>query len=208
MATKNMKLIKTPFSKENPILVQVLGICSSLAVTVKLQPSVVMALSVTVVVMLSNFIISLMRNTIPPRIRIIVQLVVVALLVIIVDQFLKAFAYDVSKQLSVYVGLIITNCIVMGRLEAFAMSNKPIPSLIDGLGNGLGYGIILVIIGFVRELFGFGTLWGYQVIPQSFYTSCGYENNGLMVMPAMALILVGIIIWIHRNKNKDLIENE
>lgn len=208
MAEKNMKLIKTPFSKENPILVQVLGICSTLAVTVKLQPSVVMALSVMVVVMMANLIISLMRNTIPPRIRIIVQLVVVAFLVIIVDQFLKAFAYDVSKQLSVYVGLIITNCIVMGRLEAFAMSNKPGPALLDGFGNGLGYGIILIVVGFVRELFGFGTLWGYQVIPQSFYEHCGYENNGLMVMPAMALILVGIIIWIHRNKNKDLVENE
>ncbi|MBQ9254618.1 MAG: NADH:ubiquinone reductase (Na(+)-transporting) subunit D [Bacteroidales bacterium] len=203
----NKKLITTPFSKENPIIVQVLGICSCLAVTVKLQPAVVMALSVTVVVMMSNLFISLLRNTIPPRIRIIVQLVVVALFVILVDQFLKAFAYDVSKQLSVYVGLIITNCIVMGRLEAFAMSNKPLPSLLDGLGNGLGYGIILVIVGFVRELFGFGTLWGYRVLPESFYNA-GYENNGLMVMPAMALILVGIIIWVHRNKNKELVENE
>lgn len=207
MSAKNKKLITTPFSKENPIIVQVLGICSCLAVTVKLQPAVVMALSVTVVVMMSNLFISLLRNTIPPRIRIIVQLVVVAMFVILVDQFLKAFAYDVSKQLSVYVGLIITNCIVMGRLEAFAMSNKPIPSLLDGLGNGIGYGIILVIVGFVRELFGFGTLWGYKVLPNSFY-NLGYENNGLMVMPAMALILVGIIIWVHRNKNKDLVENE
>ncbi len=207
MSAKNKKLITTPFSKENPIIVQVLGICSCLAVTVKLQPAVVMALSVTVVVMMSNLFISLLRNTIPPRIRIIVQLVVVAMFVILVDQFLKAFAYDVSKQLSVYVGLIITNCIVMGRLEAFAMSNKPIPSLLDGLGNGIGYGIILIIVGFVRELFGFGTLWGYKVLPESFYAH-GYENNGLMVMPAMALILVGIIIWVHRNKNKDLIENE
>ena len=207
MSAKNKKLITTPFSKENPIIVQVLGICSCLAVTVKLQPAVVMALSVTVVVMMSNLFISLLRNTIPPRIRIIVQLVVVAMFVILVDQFLKAFAYDVSKQLSVYVGLIITNCIVMGRLEAFAMSNKPIPSLLDGLGNGIGYGIILVIVGFVRELFGFGTLWGYKVLPNSFY-NLGYENNGLMVMPAMALILIGIIIWVHRNKNKDLVENE
>ncbi|MBR1769008.1 MAG: NADH:ubiquinone reductase (Na(+)-transporting) subunit D [Bacteroidales bacterium] len=203
----NKKLITMPFSKENPIIVQVLGICSCLAVTVKLQPAVVMALSVTVVVMMSNLFISLLRNTIPPRIRIIVQLVVVALFVILVDQFLKAFAYDVSKQLSVYVGLIITNCIVMGRLEAFAMSNKPLPSLLDGLGNGLGYGIILVVVGFIRELFGFGTLWNMRVLPDSFYKA-GYENNGLMVMPAMALILVGIIIWVHRNKNKDLIENE
>lgn len=207
MSAKNKKLITTPFSKENPIIVQVLGICSCLAVTVKLQPAVVMALSVTVVVMMSNLFISLLRNTIPPRIRIIVQLVVVAMFVILVDQFLKAFAYDVSKQLSVYVGLIITNCIVMGRLEAFAMSNKPLPSFLDGLGNGIGYGIILIIVGFVRELFGFGTLWGYKVLPDSFY-SIGYENNGLMVMPAMALILVGIIIWVHRNKNKDLVENE
>lgn len=207
MSAKNKKLITTPFSKENPIIVQVLGICSCLAVTVKLQPAVVMALAVTVVVMMSNLFISLLRNTIPPRIRIIVQLVVVAMFVILVDQFLKAFAYDVSKQLSVYVGLIITNCIVMGRLEAFAMSNKPLPSLLDGLGNGIGYGIILIIVGFVRELFGFGTLWGYKVLPDSFY-SIGYENNGLMVMPAMALILVGIIIWVHRNKNKDLVENE
>lgn len=207
MSAKNKKLITTPFSKENPIIVQVLGICSCLAVTVKLQPAVVMALSVTVVVMMSNLFISLLRNTIPPRIRIIVQLVVVAMFVILVDQFLKAFAYDVSKQLSVYVGLIITNCIVMGRLEAFAMSNKPLPSLLDGLGNGIGYGIILIIVGFVRELFGFGTLWGYKVLPDSFY-NIGYENNGLMVMPAMALILVGIIIWVHRNKNKDLVENE
>lgn len=207
MSAKNKKLITTPFSKENPIIVQVLGICSCLAVTVKLQPAVVMALAVTVVVMMSNLFISLLRNTIPPRIRIIVQLVVVAMFVILVDQFLKAFAYDVSKQLSVYVGLIITNCIVMGRLEAFAMSNKPLPSFLDGLGNGIGYGIILIIVGFVRELFGFGTLWGYKVLPDSFY-SIGYENNGLMVMPAMALILVGIIIWVHRNKNKDLVENE
>ena len=207
MNAKNKKLITMPFSKENPIIVQVLGICSCLAVTVKLQPAVVMALSVTVVVMMSNLFISLLRNTIPPRIRIIVQLVVVAMFVILVDQSLKAFAYDVSKQLSVYVGLIITNCIVMGRLEAFAMSNKPLPSMLDGIGNGIGYGIILVIVGFIRELFGFGTLWGHKVIPDSFY-SFGYENNGLMVMPAMALILVGIVIWVHRNKNKDLVENE
>ena len=199
---RDMKLLKTPFSKENPIIVQVLGICSALAVTVKLQPAVVMAISVTVVVMMSNLIISLMRNTIPPRIRIIVQLVVVSFLVIIVDQVLKVFAYDVSKQLSVYVGLIITNCIVMGRLEAFAMSNKPWPSVLDGLGNGLGYGIILIIVGFVRELFGSGTLWDVRIMPQ------GYIPNGLMVMPAMALILLGIIIWIHRGRNKELQENE
>ena len=199
---RDMKLLKTPFSKENPIIVQVLGICSALAVTVKLQPAVVMAISVTVVIMMSNLIISLLRNTIPPRIRIIVQLVVVSFLVIIVDQVLKAFAYDVSKQLSVYVGLIITNCIVMGRLEAFAMGNKPWPSVLDGLGNGLGYGIILVIVGFIRELFGSGTLWDVRIMPE------GYVPNGLMVMPAMALILLGIIIWIHRGRNKELQENE
>lgn len=200
--SRDIKLLKNPFSKENPIIVQVLGICSTLAVTVKLQPAFVMAVSVTVVVMMSNFIISLMRNTIPPRIRIIVQLVVVSLLVIIVDQILKAFAYDISKQLSVYVGLIITNCIVMGRLEAFAMSNKPWPSLLDGLGNGLGYGIILVAMGIVREILGSGTLWDIRIMPE------GYIPNGLMIMPAMALILLGIIIWIHRSKNKDLQENE
>ena len=199
---RDIKLLKNPFSKENPIIVQVLGICSTLAVTVKLQPAFVMAVSVTVVVMMSNFIISLMRNTIPPRIRIIVQLVVVSLLVIIVDQILKAFANDISKQLSVYVGLIITNCIVMGRLEAFAMSNKPWPSLLDGLGNGLGYGIILVAMGIVREILGSGTLWDIRIMPE------GYIPNGLMIMPAMALILLGIIIWIHRSKNKDLQENE
>lgn len=199
---RDMKLLKTPFSKENPVIVQVLGICSALAVTVKLQPAVVMAISVTVVIMMSNLIISLLRNTIPPRIRIIVQLVVVSFLVIIVDQVLKAFAYDVSKQLSVYVGLIITNCIVMGRLEAFAMSNKPWPSVLDGLGNGLGYGIILIVIGFIRELFGSGTLWDIKIMPE------GYIPNGLMVMPAMALILLGIIIWVHRSRNKELVENE
>src|SRR5574344_212441 len=206
-STKNMKLIKNPLSKENPILVQVLGVCSTLAVTAKLQPAVVMAISVTVVVMFSNLIISLIRNTIPPRIRIIVQLIIVSLLVIIVDQVLKAFVYDVSKQLSVFVGLIITNCIVMGRLEAFAMNHKPIPSMIDGFGNGLGYAIILFVVGFIRELFGSGTLWGYKIIPQSFYDA-GYSNNGLMIMPPMALILLGIIIWIHRSKDKDLCEKD
>ena len=167
--SREIKLLKTPFSKENPVIVQVLGICSALAVTVKLQPAVVMAISVTVVIMMSNLIISIMRNTIPPRIRIIVQLVVVSFLVIIVDQLLKAFAYDVSKQLSVYVGLIITNCIVMGRLEAFAMSNRPGPSVMDGLGNGLGYGIILIIIGFIRELFGSGTLWDIRIMPNNWW---------------------------------------
>lgn len=201
----NLKLIKNPLSKENPIAVQVLGICSALAVTTQLKPAVVMALSVTVVVVLSNVIVSLLRNTIPSRIRIIVQLVIVSMMVILVDQFLKAFVYDVSKQLSVFVGLIITNCIVMGRLEAFALANKPLPSLMDGIGNGLGYAVILIIVGFVRELLGQGSLWGYKVIPECFFEA-GYVNNGLMTMPAMALILVGVIIWIHRSRNKDLCE--
>ena len=200
-----LKLIKNPLSKENPIAVQVLGICSALAVTTQLKPAVVIALSVTVVVVLSNVIVSLLRNTIPSRIRIIVQLVIVSLMVILVDQFLKAFVYDVSKQLSVFVGLIITNCIVMGRLEAFALANKPLPSLLDGIGNGLGYAVILIIVGFFRELLGQGSLWGYKIIPESFFEA-GYVNNGLMTMPAMALILVGIIIWIHRSRNKDLCE--
>lgn len=205
--SKNFDLIKLPFSKNNPITVQVLGVCSCLAVTAQLKPAVVMALSVTVVVMLANLIISLMRNTIPPRIRIIVQLVVVSMLVVLVDQVLKAYLYDVSKQLSVFVGLIITNCIVMGRLEAFAMTNKPWPSLLDGLGNGLGYSVILIALGFIRELFGSGTLWDYPVMERLGLYNIGYENNGLMIMPPMALILVGIIIWIHRTRNKDLQES-
>lgn len=206
-SAKNMQSLTNPFSRNNPVIVQILGICSALAVTVQLKPSVVMALSVTVVTALSNLILSLLRKGIPDRIRIIVQLVVIAALVILVDQVLKAFVYDVSKQLSVYVGLIITNCIVMGRVEAFALSNKPWPSLLDGIGNGLGYGVILVIIGFVRELFGSGTLWGVRIIPESFYEA-GYANNGLMLFPPMALILVGIIIWVHRSKNTDLQEKE
>lgn len=204
---KNMQSLTNPFNRNNPVIVQILGICSALAVTVQLKPSVVMALSVTFVTALSNLVLSLLRKGIPDRIRIIVQLVVIAALVILVDQVLKAFVYDVSKQLSVYVGLIITNCIVMGRVEAFALSNKPWPSLLDGIGNGLGYGIILVIIGFVRELFGSGTLWGVRIIPESFYEA-GYANNGLMLFPPMALILVGIIIWVHRSKNTDLQEKE
>lgn len=204
-SAKNRKLVTGPLSKNNPITVQVLGICSALAVTAKLEPAVVMALSVTAVLAFSNVIISLLRNTIPSRIRIIVQLVVVAALVILVDQVLKAFAYDVSKQLSVFVGLIITNCIIMGRLEAFALANKPWQSLLDGIGNGAGYGIILVIVAFFRELLGAGTLWGFKVIPQSFYDA-GYSNNGLMVLSPMALITVGVIIWVHRAKNKELIE--
>ena len=204
---KNLDLIKFPFSKNNPITVQVLGVCSCLAVTAQLKPAVVMAVSVTVVVALANLIISLLRNTIPPRIRIIVQLVVVSTLVVLVDQFLKAYMYDVSKQLSVFVGLIITNCIVMGRLEAFAMSNPPVPSLGDGIGNGLGYSVILVALGFVRELFGSGTLWGYPIVEKLGLYGIGYENNGLMIMPPMALILAGIIIWIQRTRNKDLQED-
>ena len=206
MKNKNWKLITLPFNKQNPITVQVLGVCSCLAVTAQLKPAVVMALSVTVVVALANLIISLLRKTIPPRIRIIVQLVVVSMLVVLVDQLLKAYMYDVSKQLSVFVGLIITNCIVMGRLEAFAMSNPPLPSLMDGIGNGLGYSVVLITLGFVRELFGSGTLWGYPVMEKLGLYNIGYENNGLMILPPMALILVGIIIWIHRTRNQDLQE--
>lgn len=207
-SAKNREFLLGPLSKNNPVIVQVLGICSALAVTAKLEPAIVMGLSVTAVTAFSNVILSLMRNTIPTRIRIIVQLVVVAALVIIVDQLLKAFAYDVSKQLSVYVGLIITNCIIMGRIEAFALANKPWPSLLDSIGNGLGYGLILVIVAFFRELLGSGTLYGFRIIPESWYVQNGgcYLNNGLMIMPAMALILVGLIIWVHRSRNKDLIE--
>jgi Na+-transporting NADH:ubiquinone oxidoreductase subunit D len=195
------KLLIEPLRKANPITVLVLGICSCLAVTAQLKPALVMGASVTVVTALSNLIISLLRKGIPSRIRIIVQLVVVATLVILVDQFLKAFVYDVSKQLSVFVGLIITNCIVMGRLEAFAMSHKPWESFLDGLGNGLGYSLILVIVAFFRELFGSGTLFGYQVVPQSFYEA-GYQNNGLMILPPMALVVVGVIIWINNSKTE------
>ena len=195
------KLLIEPLRKANPVTVLVLGSCSCLAVTAKLKPALVMGASVIVVTAFSNLIISLLRKGIPSRIRIIVQLVVVATLVILVDQFLKAFVYDVSKQLSVFVGLIITNCIVMGRLEAFAMSHKPWESFLDGLGNGLGYSLILVIVAFFRELLGSGTLLGYQVVPQSFYEA-GYQNNGLMILPPMALIVVGIIIWINNNKTE------
>lgn len=194
-----------PLSRNNPVIVQVLGICSALAVTAKLEPAFVMAVSVTAVLAFSNVIISLLRNTIPGSIRIIVQLVVVASLVIIVDQVLKAYAYDVSKQLSVFVGLIITNCILMGRLEAFALGHGPRESFLDGVGNGVGYGIILVIVAFFRELLGSGTLFGYPVIPQVFY-DWGYQNNGLMILPPMALITVACIIWVHRLRNKDLQE--
>lgn len=197
ISKENKKIFTTPLSVDNPILVQILGICSALAVTSQLKPAIVMGLAVTIITAFSNVIISLIRHTIPNRIRIIVQLVVVAALVTIVSQILKAVAYDVSVQLSVYVGLIITNCILMGRLEAFAMINKPIPSFIDGLSNGLGYAMILVIVGAVREFLGRGSLLGIQIIPDSFYDA-GYINNGMMTMPAMALILLGCVIWIHR----------
>lgn len=206
-SAKNIKLLKDPFGVSNPITVQVLGICSALAVTVKLKPAIVMAISVMVVTGVSNLVISLMRKSIPGRIRIIVQLVVIATMVILVDEFLKAFAFDVSKQLSVFVGLIITNCIIMGRLEAFAMANKPWPSLLDGLGNGAGYGLILIIVAFLRELLGSGTLFGYPVMEKIGFYGIGYENNGMMILPPMALITVGIIIWVQRGKNKKLIEN-
>ena len=203
--SKALKTLVTPLSKENPVIVQVLGICSALAVTAKLEPAVVMTISVTAVLALANVIISLMRNTIPTSIRIIVQLVVVAALVVIVDQVLKAWNYEVSKQLSVFIGLIITNCIIMGRLEAFALNNRPWASFLDGIGNGLGYGVILIIVAFFRELLGSGTLWGFQVVPQSWYEA-GYMNNGMMILPPMALITVACIIWVHRSKNKDLQE--
>ncbi len=208
--SKNSKLLTGPINLNNPITVQVLGICSALAVTVKLEPAIIMAISVTAVTAFSNLIISLLRNTIPSRIRIIVQLVVVAALVILVDQILKAFMYDVSKQLSVFVGLIITNCIIMGRLEAFALGNKPYASFLDGIGNGAGYAVILIIIATIRELFGAGTLTfpgigEVQIIPHAFY-DFGYQNNGLVILPPMALIVVGIIIWVQRSKTRELIE--
>jgi len=205
-SAKNLKLLSEPMGQSNPITIQVLGICSALAVTVKLKPSIVLALSVVVVMAVSNVVISLLRKMVPPRIRIIVQLVVIATMVILVDQVLKAYAYDVSKQLSVFVGLIITNCIIMGRLEAFALANKPWPSFLDGLGNAAGYGVILIIVAFFRELLGSGTLLDMQVIPQAFYDA-GYENNGMMILPPMALVVVGIIIWVQRSRRKDLIED-
>jgi Na+-transporting NADH:ubiquinone oxidoreductase subunit D len=192
-------------NKNNPVIVQVLGICSALAVTSKLEPSLVMAVAVTLVLAAANVIISLLRKTIPNRIRIIVQLVVVAALVTIVSEVLKAYAYDVNKQLSVFVGLIVTNCILMGRLEAFALGNGPWPSFLDGIGNGLGYGWILVVVGFFRELLGSGELLGYRVIPQFMYDA-GYANNGLMMLAPMALLLVAVIIWVHRARNRELYE--
>ena len=204
----NLKNLTGPLSANNPVIVQILGICSALAVTVKMEPAFVMGLSVMVVTAFANLVMSLLRNGIPSRIRIIVQLVVIAALVILVDQFLKAFVYDVSKQLSVYVGLIITNCIIMGRVEAYALGNKPWDSFLDGIGNGLGYAAILLIVAFFRELFGSGSLFGIQVIPDSWYIANGgfYSNVGIMLFPPMALIIVGAIIWVHRSFNKDLQE--
>lgn len=205
MNAKLKETILNPIFKDNPITVLVLGICSSLAVTVQMKGAFVMGLSVIVVTALSNFIVSLMRNSIPNRVRIIVQLVVVSLMVILVDQFLKAYAYSIETQLSVYVGLIITNCIVMGRIEAFGLGNKPIPSLLDGLANGAGYAMILLIVAFFRELLGSGTLFGFRVIPQCFYDA-GYMNNGLVILPPVALILLGCIVWVQRSIQKDLQE--
>ncbi|MCD6367179.1 MAG: NADH:ubiquinone reductase (Na(+)-transporting) subunit D [Bacteroidales bacterium] len=205
---KNLRIVSGPINKQNPVTVLVLGICSALAVTVKLEPAVVMSVSVMVVLAFSNVVISMMRNLIPNRIRIIVQLVVISFMVIVVDQVLRAFAFDVSRQLSVFVGLIITNCIIMGRLEAFALGNKPWQSFLDGIGNAAGYGLILIIVAFFRELLGSGTIWGYPVLDKIGIYKIGYENNGLMILPPMALITVGIIIWVQRSKNKDLIETK
>ena len=204
----NLKNLTGPLSANNPVIVQILGICSALAVTVKMEPAFVMGLSVMVVTAFANLVMSLLRNGIPSRIRIIVQLVVIAALVILVDQILKAFVYDVSKQLSVYVGLIITNCIIMGRVEAYALGNKPWDSFLDGVGNGLGYAAILLIAAFFRELFGSGTLFNIRIIPESWYIANGgfYSNVGIMLFPPMALIIVGAIIWVHRSFNKDLQE--
>ena len=207
-STKNLNLLRDPLNDSNPITVQVLGICSALAVTVKLKPSVVLAISVVAVMAVSNVVISLLRKSIPPRIRIIVQLTVIATMVILVDEILQAFAYDVSKQLSVFVGLIITNCIIMGRLEAFALANKPWPAFLDGVGNAAGYGLILIIVAFFRELLGSGTIWDYPLFEKLGIFTTGYVNNGLMILPPMALITVGIIIWIQRARNRKLIEEK
>ena len=202
---KNRALLTDPLDDNNPITVQVLGICSALAITVQLEPAIVMTISVIAVMGASNVIVSLLRNLIPNRIRIIVQLVVVASMVILVDQILRAYAYDVSKQLSIFIGLIITNCIVMGRLEAFALGNGVWKSLLDGVGNAAGYGFMLILVAFFRELFGSGNLYGYQIIPESFY-EIGYVNNGFMLLSPMALITVGVIIWLQRARNRELIE--
>ncbi|MDR3126929.1 MAG: NADH:ubiquinone reductase (Na(+)-transporting) subunit D [Tannerellaceae bacterium] len=206
LTSRQKEILVGPLSKNNPVVVQMLGICSALAVTSKLEPAIVMGISVTVVVAFANVILSLLRKTIPNRIRIIVQLVVAAALVTIVSEILKAFAFEVNKQLSVFVGLIITNCILMGRLEAFALGNKPWDSFLDGIGNGLGYGLILVLIGFFRELFGSGSLLGHKVVPQVLY-EWGYVDNGLVILPPMALFIVATIIWVHRSRNKELQEN-
>lgn len=206
LSKKNFKLVKDPLNENNPITVQVLGICSALAVTVKMKPAFVMAVSVIAVLAASNVIYSLVRNYIPPRIRIIVQLTIIATMVILVDEILKAYVYEVSKQLSVFVGLIITNCIIMGRLEAFANSHKPWASFMDGLGNGAGYGLILIIVSFFRELLGSGTIWGYPVMEKIGLFNTGYVNNGFMTLPPMALILVGLIIWVQRSRFRNLIE--
>ncbi len=205
-SARNLKLLTEPLGKNNPITVQVLGICSALAVTVKLKPAIVMSLSVIIVTGMSNLVIAAFRKYIPETIRIIVQLVVIATLVILVDQFLKAFVFDVSKQLSVFVGLIITNCIIMGRLEAFAMANRPWPALIDGIGNGAGYGLILVVVAFFREFLGSGTIYGYPVLEKLGLFKTGYENNGMVILPPMALIFVGLIIWFQRSRDKSLVE--
>lgn len=206
LSAKNKDILLGPLSKNNPVVVQMLGICSALAVTAKLEPSIVMAISVVVVVAFANVIISLIRKTIPNRIRIIVQLVVAAVLVTLVSEVLKAYAYEMSKQLSVFIGLILTNCILMGRMEAFGLSNGPWESFLDGVGHGIGYGWILIVVGFFRELLGTGSVLGIQVVPQVFY-DFGYVNNGLMILPPMALIAIAVIIWIHRARNKDLQED-
>ncbi|CAG5084071.1 NADH:ubiquinone reductase (Na(+)-transporting) subunit D [Parvicella tangerina] len=204
-SAKNKKLLSDPLNDNNPVTIQVLGICSALAVTVQMKGAFVMTLAVIFVLIVGNVVVSLMRNAIPPRIRIIVQLVVVAMLVIVVDQVLKAYVYDVWKQIGVFVGLIITNCIIMGRLEAFALGNKPWPSALDGLGNGLGYGIILLITAFFKELFGSGKLFGFQVVPDAMY-DFGYENIGIMLLPPSSLVIVAIIIWVQKVRNPKLIE--
>lgn len=205
-SAKNRKLLINPLHKDNPITTQVLGICSALAVTAKLKPAFVMTLSVIAVLSIANVVVSILRHGIPPRIRIIVQLTVIAALVILVDQVLKAFVFDVSKQLSVFVGLIITNCIIMGRLEAFALGNKPWPAFLDGMGNAFGYGWILIVVAFFREFLGSGTIWDIPVMEYIGVYDFGYKNNGFMILPPMALILVGIIIWVQRSKDKSLIE--
>jgi Na+-transporting NADH:ubiquinone oxidoreductase subunit D len=205
-SAKNLRLLTKPLNDQNPITVQTLGICSALAITVKLQPSVVMTISVMAVMGIANVVISLMRQYIPSSIRIIVELTIISTLVIIVDQILKAYAYEVSKQLSIFVGLIITNCIIMGRLESFATSNKPWPAFLDGIGNAAGYGLVLIIVGFARELLGSGEVWGYPVVEKLGLYDLGYADNKLMILPPMALITVGVIIWIQRYKNRKLIE--